>query len=113
MHKVLWQYPVMLLLAVLFVLPREARVLTEGVPGKGWTQTGEINTAVMAARRLFDGTMLRQGWKKQDAFQMKKGRFVTVWKKNNRVITTLIWEKEIARSGFAWGEINTADDKKK
>ena len=113
MMKVAVQYIFALLLAVLFVLPREAKVVTEGVPGKGWTQSGEMSMAVMAAARAFDSSMLRQGWKKQDAFQMKKKRFVTVWKKNKHLVTLLVWEKEIGKSGFAWGEINNTSDLKK
>ena len=111
--KILAQYIFALLAAVLFVLPREAKVVSEGVPGKGWTQSGDMPVAVMAAVRAFDSSMLRQGWKKQDAFQMKKNRFVTVWKKDKRLITLLVWEKEIGKSGFAWGEINNASDMKK
>lgn len=113
MMKVLLQYIFALLTAVLFVLPREAKVVTEGVPGRGWTQSGDVSMAVMAAVRTFESSMLRQGWKKQDAFQMKNNRFVTVWKKDKRLVTLLVWEKEIGKSGFAWGEINNASDMKK
>lgn len=107
------QYVFMAVIAVLLVLPREARVLAEGIPGKGWTQSGEMNIAVMAACRSWESAMKRQGWKKQDAFEMKKDRFVTVWKKQKRIITLLVWEKAIGKSGFAWGEISIAGDKKR
>ena len=97
----------------LFNLPPDARVTAEGVPGKGWVQSGEMNCALMAACRQWDSFMGRQGWKKEHSFQMANRRFVTVWNKNKHKVTLLLWEKEIARSGFAWGESknNTAEQK--
>ena len=96
---------------ILLTLPREAMVLTEGIPGKGWTQSGEMNCAVMSACREWDSVLSRQGWKKTDYFQMKGRKYVSVWQKNSKRITVLIWEKEIGKSGFSWGE--TADGTKR
>lgn len=90
--------------AVLFNLPPDARVTSEGVPGQGWLQTGEMACSLMAAARQWEAFMGRQGWKKQHAFQMPNRRFVTVWNKNKHNVTLLLWEKEIGKSGFSWGE---------
>lgn len=90
--------------AVLFDLPPDARVTSEGIPGKGWIQSGEMSCSFMAARRQWESFMGRQGWKKQHDFRMPNKRFVTVWNKNKHNVTLLLWEKEIGKSGFAWGE---------
>ena len=89
---------------LLFNLPPDAKVTSEGVPGQGWLQSGEMECAFMAARRQWESFMGRQGWKKQHAFQMPNRRFVTVWKKNKHNVTLLLWEKGLDKTGFSWGE---------
>lgn len=90
--------------AVLFNLPPDAQVLAEGGPGKGWLQSGEMNCSLVAACRQWESFMGRQGWKKQHSFRMPEKRQVVVWNKNKHRITLLLWEKEIGKSGFSWGE---------
>lgn len=95
---------VAVLAVVLFSLPPDAKVLSEGIPGKGWSQTGVMECSVMTACRQWEAYLGRQGWKKQQAFKMPNGRFVSVWNKQKYCVTLLIWEREIGKSSFAWGE---------
>lgn len=93
-----------ILSAVLISLPPDARVTSEGIPGQGWVQSGEMDCALMAAQRQWAALMGRQGWKKIHDFNMPRRRFVTVWSKGKHNVTLLLWEKEIGKSGFSWGE---------
>ena len=94
----------LLLGAALFNLPPDAVVTSEGIPGNGWLQAGEMRCSVMAACRQWEAFMGRQGWKKEHSFQMSNRRYVTVWNKNKHKVTLLLWEKEIGKAGFSWGE---------
>ena len=97
----------------ILTLPPDARVTSEGVPGQGWIQSGEMNCALMAAVRQWDSFMGRQGWKKVHAFDMPKRRTVSVWSKGKHNVTLLLWEKEIGKSGFSWGESKNNERLKK
>lgn len=105
MNKIFFAHILPCLLMALVVLPRDARVRTNGIPGKDWTQTGDMNCAVAAAVRQWDSALGHHGWKKKDSMKLNRSRYVSVWEKSGRKITLLLWEKEIGKSGFSWGEL--------
>lgn len=99
--------------ALLFDLPPDARVTSEGVPGKGWIQSGEMACSLAAASRQWEAFLGRQGWKKQNSFQMPGRRFVSLWSKSKHTVTLLLWEKDIGKSCFSWGENRKNEPSKK
>ncbi len=110
-RKFLFSHILPCLLLAVVVLPKDTKVVSEGIPGMGWTQTGEMNCAYMSAVRQWDAILNHNGWKIKYSMNMAKNRTMSHWEKSGKNITLLVWEKEIGKSGFAWGELT--EDKKK
>jgi len=85
------------------LLPLEAVVQREGMPGSEWCQSGEIRLAFAAACRTMESKLEYTGWKQKDTFMLAPRKKLSIWKNGDRQITVLIWEKKLDRSGFSWG----------
>ncbi len=110
--KIFSAYILPCLLFAVVVLPKDATVLTNGIPGQGWTQTGEMDCSVMAAVRQWDAALGHQGWKRTDSGKLNTTRHFSTWEKSGEKIAVLIWEKDIGKSGFSWGELKEEKKKK-
>lgn len=111
MKKVFLQSLCFSLLLVTVMLPKDAVLLTRGEPGKEWVQTGLMECSVMAAVRQWESVLGHQGWRETDRMKLNANRYLSVWERSGKKITLLIWEKEIGKSGFSWGELTESKKK--
>ena len=90
---------------MIFALPMDAVIEKNNPPGQGWTQIGSMECNLSAASRSFESCLNRQNWRTVAVYTMKNGRKLYNFSKQDKHITLMLWEKNIGKCGFSWGEV--------
>lgn len=88
-------------------LPLGAVVLQEDSDPETWQQTGYLPRSYTHARIRFYQRMEQQGWRRLKIIQIGRPNHpseLTLWQRGSRRSLLMLWNQELGRTGFSWGE---------
>ena len=91
-------------------LPSEAELTATGAPDKKtWRQCGTMPLTYATAKKKFDLSLRKQGWTKLKTVDYDRIQWKTleIWRKGKERILVQYWREDVARTGFAWGTLET------